>query len=178
MIGMKIVRIIAVINSLLSVKFEENEDNEFDILFDQLNNIEFLYEFFKEHEQDLRGKSIQQAIEQTLDDAEQLEDKLLDVAEGNSKLQTLFKPLSNSDYRLKPYQKSKAYGMVRRSWLRVYAIRIQEDLFVITGGAIKLTQAMQERQHTQEQLDRLNNVRDYLKVQGFNNDDLDNLETI
>jgi len=175
---MEIVRIIAGVDSLLSVQYEDNEDSEFDILFDKWNNVEFLYAFFKEHQRDLRKGSIPQAIEKTLKDAEQLENKLLDVAEGKIKLQTIFKPLSNSTYRLKPYQKSKAYGTVHRSWLRVYAIRIHEDLFVITGGAIKLTQTMQERQHTQEQLDRLRRVRDYLKGQGFSDDDLENLEAI
>ena len=159
-------RIIADIDSLLSVHNDGIEDHAFNILFDNWNSVEFLHEFFEEHKQDLRRASIQQAIAQTLDDAEQLENKLLDVAEGETELQTLFKPLSNSEYKLKPYQKSKAYGMVRRSWLRVYAIRIHKDLFVITGGAIKLTQAMQERPHTQDQLKRLGRARDYLKELG------------
>lgn len=175
---MKIVRIIADINSLLSVQYDEFEDHAFNILFDRWNNVEFLHAFFKEHQQDLRGVTVQQAIEQTLDDAEQLEQKLLDVAEGDIKLQTLFKPLSNRDYRLKPYQKSKAYGRLRQSWLRIYAIRILDDLYVVTGGAIKLTQAMQERSHTLEQLDRLRQARDYLMGRGFNENDIDNLETI
>lgn len=52
------------------------------------------------------------------------------------------------------------------SWLRIYAIRLEKDVFVVTGGAIKLTRTMQERPHTQEQLDKLNRCRQYLKNNG------------
>lgn len=174
---MKIVRIFPNVDTLLSVKYEEKEENEFNILFDGLNDVEFLRAFFNTHERDLTGVSIEEAIKQTLHDAKKLEDKLLDVVDGKIKLQTLFKPLSNSDYKLKSYQKSKAYGRVPKSWLRVYAVRIHEDLFVVSGGAIKLTRTMQEREHTMEQLHILNHLRIYLKEKWFDDDDLDNLET-
>lgn len=39
-------------------------------------------------------------------------------------------------------QKSKAYGILRKSWLRIYAIRIAKNIYIISGGAIKLTQKM------------------------------------
>ena len=48
------------------------------------------------------------------------------------------------------------------SWLRLYAIRLESGRFIITGGAIKLTATMQEREHTLEELNKLNKVRDYL----------------
>ena len=52
------------------------------------------------------------------------------------------------------------------SWLRVYAVRVDTNMFIVTGGAIKLTRTMQERSHTQLELDKLNRCRDYLKDQG------------
>ena len=52
------------------------------------------------------------------------------------------------------------------SWLRVYAIRIEKNVFVITGGAIKLTHTMQDRAHTQEELSKLNQCRQYLLDNG------------
>jgi hypothetical protein len=39
--------------------------------------------------------------------------------------------------------------------------------YIITGGAIKLTTTMQEREHTLEELHKLNKVRDYLLSQGI-----------
>ena len=43
-----------------------------------------------------------------------------------------------------------------------YAIRLESGRYIITGGAIKLTATMQEREHTLEELNKLNKVRDYL----------------
>ena len=52
------------------------------------------------------------------------------------------------------------------SWLRVYAIRLEKNVFVVTGGAIKLTRTMQERAHTQQELTKLNQCRQYLMDSG------------
>lgn len=41
-----------------------------------------------------------------------------------------------------------------------------DGLFHLTGGAIKLTATMQEREHTQKELDKLNACRDFLKQNG------------
>jgi hypothetical protein len=107
-----------------------------------------------------------------------LEALILETAESKTvQLQSIFKSLFPSEYRLTAYQKEKAYGTLRKSWLRVFAVRINPDLYVITGGAIKLTQLIQDRPHTLEQLTRLNQVRDYLRSFGFNENDLDNLQT-
>ena len=45
-------------------------------------------------------------------------------------------------------------------------IRLEKNVFVITGGAIKLTRTMQERSHTQAELDKLNQCRQYLASNG------------
>ena len=41
------------------------------------------------------------------------------------------------------------------SWLRIYAIKLEPGIYVITGGAIKLTRTMQEREHTLLELDKM-----------------------
>jgi len=174
---MKIVRIIENRNSLLSVSSEKKGVSEFGKIFDEWTNTETLYKFFKAHQPDLQSYTIDQAVNSTIDDAYNLQDKFYDVAESeNVQLQTIFKPLSNSQYRLSKYQRSKAYGELRRSWLRVYAVRLESDKYIVTGGAIKLTQTMQERPHTQEQLDRLTQMRDYLIENGFDDSDIQILE--
>ena len=63
-----------------------------------------------------------------------------------------------------------------KSWLRIYAIRINPETYIVTGGAIKLTQTMQERPHTNGQLTRLNQVRDYLIQEGFDENDIEETE--
>lgn len=48
------------------------------------------------------------------------------------------------------------------SWLRIYAIKLDPGIYVITGGAIKLTRTMQEREHTLVELARMEKVRNFL----------------
>ena len=50
--------------------------------------------------------------------------------------------------------------------LRIYAICLEKDLYVVTGGAIKLTRTMQERKHTSYELEKLNKCMEYLKQNG------------
>lgn len=174
---MRIVRIIENKNSLLSVPSGKKGVSEFEKIFDEWTNTETVYEFFKTHQKDLQNYTIDEAVNRTIDDAYALLDKFYDVAESdNEQLQTLFKPLFRSQYRLTEFQRSKAYGELRKSWLRVYAVRIESDKYIVTGGAIKLTDAMQDRPHTKEQLDRLTKMRDYLLENGFDDSDIEILE--
>lgn len=48
------------------------------------------------------------------------------------------------------------------SWLRIYAIKLDPGIYVITGGAIKLTRTMQEREHTLVELARMEKVRSFM----------------
>lgn len=131
-----------------------------------------LYAFFKEFKQDYEnyyGKaSLSQIVEKAIDDADALFETLFKLAEDESgkHLGEFFKPLHNKEagtaYEL---QQLKAYGTLSNSFLRIYAIRYGNS-FVITGGAIKLTKWMKDRKHTQEELYKLNLVRDYLQEKG------------
>ena len=48
------------------------------------------------------------------------------------------------------------------SWQRRYAIKLEPGIYVITGGAIKLTRTMQEREHTLCELAKMEKVRNHL----------------
>ncbi|MBK8833138.1 MAG: hypothetical protein IPN60_20280 [Saprospiraceae bacterium] len=54
----------------------------------------------------------------------------------------------------------------RKNYLRLYAIRIDEDCFVITGGAIKLTHLMEDSPHTSKELTKLEKARSFLRGAG------------
>lgn len=59
------------------------------------------------------------------------------------------------------------------SWLRIYAIKIDQGAYLVTGGAIKLTATMAERSHTLSELAKLEKVRNYLMDNGvFDKDGL------
>ena len=64
--------------------------------------------------------------------------------------------------------------MQHPSWLRIYAIKIESGVYLVTGGAIKLTATMAERRRTLAELANMENVRNHLidngvfDIDGFN----------
>ena len=103
-----------------------------------------------------------------MDDAEVLEELILDFPYTEN-LDELFKPLGSADTRATELSREKARNWDNRqhaSWLRVYAIRLEPNIYVVTGGAIKLTRTMQEREHTAIELEKLNRCKEFLKSQG------------
>ena len=51
--------------------------------------------------------------------------------------------------------------------LRIYAIKIESNCYIITGGAIKLTRTMQEHRDTLIELQKLNKLKNFLIHQGI-----------
>ena len=158
--------------SLYSVQFAGEPEHEFSKLFRSWTNAAFLDVFFAMHYEDLLAyweyMSIEDATRITRGDAISLEKAILAVAyaglKGNpDNLSTLFKPLYPKTYSTETLEKSKARGFRRNSWLRVYAVRIDVNRFVISGGAIKLSRTMNEREHLLLELRKLEAVREYLK---------------
>ncbi|GAB5526271.1 MAG: hypothetical protein Roseis2KO_41430 [Roseivirga sp.] len=150
---------------LLAMQYADNEPDALSILDDQWNDPEYLREFFIQYEKDYRnyygsGK-IKDLVISTKAEANELFDNLYDLAAADD-LGSFFKPLhakeADESFNL---QQLKAYGYERQSFLRIYAVRFNET-YVITGGAIKLTNTMQERPHTKAELIKLNKVCDYL----------------
>lgn len=184
---MKIDAIFAIVNNnLVAVKYDDYDTDEFERIFDNWTNVQYLFDFFSDHFDDLNDGfygtiAIDEAINKTIEDAEQLERKLIEIAElgqieRDENLQTLFKPLNNLEYRLVDLQKSKAYGSLRRSWLRIYAIRIAKNHYVISGGAIKLTHQM-DRKHLSLELRKLEITKQFLIDNGlFDENDFEYLE--
>lgn len=157
---------------LWAVRNMEKPKNELALLFDSWNDIGFLMDFFMENLDDLKQffhiQRISDAIDDTMDDAEELQRLILDIPYTEN-LDELFTPLGSADLTIRELTREKARNWDRighASWLRVYAIRLEKNVFVVTGGAIKLTRSMQERPHTQEQLDKLNSCRQFLLDNG------------
>ncbi len=72
-----------------------------------------------------------------------------------SQWETCFSTLGKEKARLKDAHK-------HASWLRIYAIKLEPGIYVITGGAIKLIRTMQEREHTLQELTKMEMVRSHL----------------
>ena len=169
---MKFERIINGKDHLWAVRDMDKPNNELAALFQKWNDAEYLWEFFLENLDDLKEffhiERISEAVEDTIEDAEELERLILEIPYTEN-LDELFHPLGSTDMVIRELTREKARNWDRIghvSWLRVYAIRLEKNVFVITGGAIKLTHTMQDRSHTQEELDKLNRCRQYLLDNG------------
>lgn len=106
-----------------------------------------------------------------------LRKKLLRLTSSKpTRLKELFKNLNNNEIGYKELSQQKAH----HHWLRLYAIRIDEERYVITGGAIKLDGGaiaanrkyrMQDRPHTNKELIKINKYRDFLRSEGVINEE-------
>lgn len=169
---MQFVKVLDKYDHLWAVKSSDRQFDELTDLFERWNNVDYLLGFFTANFEDLKGffhiKRLSEAISDTLDDAAALEELILDFPYTEN-LDELFKPLDITDSRATELSREKARNWDRErhaSWLRVYAIRLEPNIYVVTGGAIKLTRTMQEREHTQIELDKLNRCKAFLKANG------------
>lgn len=145
--------------------------HEFRRLFDFWNDPVLLRVFFTEHIDDLNenywnGISIDEAIEKTRTEAKELERILIEYAEKGKterlkNLSTLFKPLSDGKIE-KDFEKDKVKVDGKKTWIRLYAIRIDANLFVVCGGAVKLRKTLNDRNYLLKELDKLEITRKYL----------------
>lgn len=164
-------------NQLWSVRYDDQDecDDALRALFNQCTDTEFLFGFFSENEDDLKRLSrhidVETAVARTIREAELIEEVLLDLS-SESNLDTIFRPLDN--YNTHEAVLSKEKGRLKEgrhvnspSWLRIYALRLSNGQYLITGGAIKLTKGMKERKHTLEEFNKMGKVRDFLQEKGI-----------
>lgn len=133
----------------------------------------FLRSFFSENRKDLitcfHNMELEDAIYDTLADAASLISLILNGTSDNE-LNKLFRPLENSRILEMLLSREKAKGKRisgHPSWLRLYALKLDDDIYLITGGAIKLTREMSERPHTVNELRKMETVRNYLLENGI-----------
>lgn len=158
---------------LWSVVYEGKETNALDELFEQWSNPVWLRSFFEVNMSDLisyfKVTDVNTAIYDTMDDNEQLQCLILDIS-PEADLEALFRPLENN--RMHEIVLGREKAKIRNrpchaSWLRLYAIKLDSGIYIVTGGAIKLTATMAERQHTIDELGKLEQVRNLLLSEGI-----------
>ena len=153
---------------LWAVRYEGESENALYSLFEQWSDIEFLRDFFKRNTDDLavyfRITDIRTAVFDTVEDNDRLQCLIMDIS-PDSDLDRIFRPLENHRTSDGVLCKEKARLKRRErhpSWLRIYAIKLTTGVYIVTGGAIKLTATMQEREHTLKELHKMEKVRRFL----------------
>ncbi len=151
---MKIVTIFA--HHLYAFSFKDKTD-ELNRLYDFWTNQKLLRDYFEKNNSVLEFENIdiEEAISETIENAELLFELL---SEHKNDLDRLFEALSTKENDSKFLHKQKS----RRKWLRLYAIKIESNYYVITGGAIKQSQTMQQHPDTNEESKKLESCRNYL----------------
>lgn len=165
---MKIVDIFAN-GKLYAFQYKGEKDHELERLLNLWNDPNYLYGFIATHRKDTpKDKTPYKLYNEILDNANDLEDILDDIATDNDRqFEEFFKPLHNQEFKVVELSMQKG----RKNYLRLYALRIDYNCFVITGGTIKFTHLMEERPHTLEELNKIKRCKDFLKSNGvFDND--------
>lgn len=159
---MKIVCIFA--DQLFAFHHKNEADNELHKLLTLWSDTAFLYQFLTQHKADApKNVNILTLINQLIDDANDIDDTLNEISTNSDRnLDEFFKPLHNQEYRIVVLSKQKG----RKSYLRLYAIRIDKNCFVITGGAIKFHHLNKDRPHTRKEMEKMEKCRNYLKDNG------------
>lgn len=149
---------------LWAVRFDKDNQNALHKVLNQWRDAEWLADFFTQNLDDLisyfRITNIEDSIYQTMEDRDELACIIMDIS-PDANLDRFFRPLENdrSSEMILGKEKGRPH---RRSWLRLYAIKLSVGIYIITGGAIKLTRTMQEREHTLQELEKMEKVRNFL----------------
>ena len=164
---------------LYSIQYDKFDENEYDRLFNAWNDVSYVVQFITAHKDLLHNhhwihiSKAEEAAQQVLEEAEGLE-TLIETLCINTAHQTVpdldshFRYLEGK-YRYElEYPAMKSYGTKRPSLLRMYAIKLQENCYLITGGGIKLADSIQHspdlKNHILQNLDK---TRTWLKKQGI-----------
>jgi hypothetical protein len=173
---------------IYSIQYDDEEENEFDRLFQQWNNMDYVTQFFDTYLEFLRSPIWQNisepedAARQVIQEATDLEDLFEELYENtingieNRDFDSHFHYLDGKyKYEMK-CPPMKSYGTNRPSLLRIYAIKMKTNTYLITGGGIKLADTIQNspdlKNHILQNIDK---VKDFLKRNGIeDSDDMDN----
>ncbi len=145
--------------------FEEDEIgkiDEFQRLFTLWSNPRYLYDFFKDNAHYLNAEywlhnknQFTNLPKSTKNKARKFEETIVTQIRN---LDKLFQPLDDNITVPPNVSNTKSkYG-----WLRVYAINIDENKYLVTGGAIKLTKEMKDHPMTKTELKKMEIVRNFL----------------
>lgn len=151
-------------NQLYSFHYNEYDENEYDRNLNQWSNTAYLFEFAKEN----NIQDIVAFLDEIYYNLEELEDLINEIAETDGQFKRIFIPLEHSETN-KTISLRK--GKINHNRLRLYAIKLIDELFIITGGAIKMSQRMPDHPGTAKELVKLSAARQYLDINDIHNED-------
>lgn len=185
MIGLEIIELYE--DHLYTVKFEDQEKDEYTKAFTLWKDLDYLVGYFSQNKhlldsdfwvfnnipvepEDLAGQIIKESI-----DYENYIRQIVENSRNGKKndLDSFFKVLGGKYHVLHEYIPHKSYGTGNPTMLRIYAIRMGPNCYIIVHGGIKLTKEIQGTPELDRELfSKIDRVISYLKNNGVDLTDL------
>lgn len=170
----KIVPIFA--DTLFAFRYDGEDDNEYDRLMELWTDTNYLREFaidnsfyLKEFIAKDESSRYKKFIKKVLDEAREIQDILDEIETKGERLEMYFSRLHDSELGVRVLSLQK--GKIQRGILRIYAVKIDENCFIITGGAIKLWQKMSDHYTTLNERNKLAKAKALLESLGATDKD-------
>lgn len=164
---------------IYSIKYDDEDVNEFERLFENWRDLDVVVDFFEKNKEHLKSKvwsavcepeAAAYQVSEEADDLEILFRKLYFNAKEKNKpdFDSHFKFLDGK-YKFEfEYAPMKSYGTEFPSFIRLYAIKMGANRYIIVGGGIKLCKTIQESPYLKDHIiQNIDKVRAWLKCYGI-----------
>lgn len=149
---------------LTAFKFYSKDELERNL--DLWTDEKYLYTYFEKNKSKLayfKVKTVKEAVTKTIKQTRLIQEKLYEyIVDETKNIDGLFLNLDDREYHEKILSKQKS----KQFWLRLYAIKIESNHYVITGGAIKLVHKMGQSELTTKEKQTIEKCRNYLLDNG------------
>ncbi len=168
---------------LYSIKFDEADTDEYSRAISLWKDLDALVKFFTIHAKDvdqpfwrevgLHSDAPLVSAERVASEAIELAKHIKDLAQNvhNGELpnfEDFFKPLGGKYSYVRELEPHKSYGTFIPSLLRLYAIKLGVNVYLIVFGGIKLGKTIQDSPGLNHQVfNRIDNVIAFLKANGI-----------
>ncbi len=168
---------------LYSIKFDEADTDEYSRVLALWKDLDYLVEFFKANAKEvdqpfwrevgLNPDSPYASAERVASEAIVLAAHIHELAQ-NAKVgeipdfEDFFHPLGGKYSYVRELEPHKSYGSFNPSLLRLYAIKLERNVYLVVFGGIKLGRTIQNSPGLKEKVfNRIDNVIAFLKANGI-----------
>ncbi len=167
---------------LFAVKFDDKDLNEYENAFSLWRDLDYLVEFFDEHKglletefwhNSLSSTDSEDLAQAVVDESFDFERYIKEIADNTTNGETpdfdeFFQELGGQYKFLREHVPHKSYGTASPTMLRLYAIRVSKNCYVVVHGGIKLTKQIQDTpQLNKELFSKIDNVLRFFKANGI-----------
>lgn len=168
---------------LYSIKFDEADTDEYSRVISLWKDLDYLVEFFKANAKEVDQPfwrevglspdkplvSAERVASEAIVLASHISDLAQNAADGKiPDFEDFFHPLGGKYSYVRELEPHKSYGTFNPSLLRLYAIRLERNVYLIVFGGIKLGSTIQNSPGLKEQVfNRIDNVIAFLKANGI-----------